>query len=182
MTRSPDDLLVLNSEQVMCIASPARSELLGAAVRLRQFSINELGELTGRNPKALYPHVRAMQGVGLIKQVDQRLSGKRIEAIYAPVSTRIELPRDNFDPEYRKAVRQKLRGVIRQTEREHLRYLDSITDEDLSVVFRLFLKLPPSRIPELKQRLADIGRWATGLEEEPEAIEIGATFLAAPLK
>lgn len=123
-----------------------------------------------------------MVQVGLIKQVDSRLAGKRIEAIYAPVSDRIEMPRDNFDPEYREALRQKLRGVIRQTEREQLRYMDSVEGQDLSIGYRFFLKIPPSRIPELKKRLADVASWALTLEEDPDAIELGATFLVAPLK
>ena len=174
--------LVLNADQLSCIASPLRSELLGASVRMRKFSVNELAEKVGRNPKALYPHVRQMVEVGLLKQVEERLSGKRIEAIYAPVSGRIEIPRDNFDPEYRRAIRMKLRATIRQTEREYLRYLDGVTDEDRSISVRYFLKLSPGRIVELKKKLMEIGKWAETLADEDGAEEIAATFLAAPLK
>jgi hypothetical protein len=174
--------LVLNSDQLRCIASPLRSELLGAGVRLRQFSVNELAEGVERNPKALYPHVRQMVEVGLFKQIGERLSGKRIEAVYAPVSQSIEIPRDNFDPAYRDAIRKKIRAVVRQTEREYMRYLDSVTDEDRSLSLRYFLKLTPARIVELKSKLMEIGKWAQAFEDEEGTEEVAATFLAAPLR
>ncbi|MBC8063909.1 MAG: helix-turn-helix transcriptional regulator [Chlorobia bacterium] len=174
--------LILTPEQVECIASPVRSELMGAAVRLKMFSVNEIAEEIGRSPKAMYPHIQKMLDFGLVRHVANRLAGKRSESVYEPVSLSIIMPRDNFSPEYRNAVKRKLKSLIRQTEREQIRYLDSVVDEDLSTSMRLFFRLRPDRLPELRRRLMDIGKWANENDDPENGIQIASTFLVVPIQ
>lgn len=155
---------------------------MGAAVQLIEFSVNEIAEKLNRNPKALYPHIRKMREVGLIVPSRQRLVGKRVETVYAPVSRRIEMSRDRFDPEYRTAIKKKLKLLIRQTEREQMRYLDSVLDEDYSISLRLFLHLRPEHVRQLKAKLLEVADWAREREDRESGIDLGTTILMAPLK
>ena len=81
--------LVLNREQIACLASPLKRDILEAMLRLRAASIPELTAYMGRSPKSLYYHVHQLCQVGLLVVREMRQAGKRSEAVYGLVADRI---------------------------------------------------------------------------------------------
>jgi len=108
---------VLTNDQLRCLASPARNDVLVALRAVGPASTKEVAARVGRSPEATHYHLKALFDVGLIQVVGRRPAPKKPETIYACVSTRLKLPTDSESRELRKkaveaSIRQALRGYL----------------------------------------------------------------------
>lgn len=160
--------LVLNREQIACMASPQKSELFEALMTLRAASIGELAAYLGRSAKSLYYHIRPLCAVGLVQVRETRLSGKRMEAVYETVSNRIVIEETEEDGEREQAARRSHRALLRKMERE----LRDASQEkkkgptELDVL-RISVWLTPEARAQLTSRLEDLARFLRE-QDDPE--------------
>ena len=77
---------VTSAPQIRALASTVRQELIDALQALGQASVPELAQQLARPADALYYHVRALQRVGLLRQVGSRQQGRHVEAVYSTVA------------------------------------------------------------------------------------------------
>ena len=88
--------LIDNPRQIAALASPARQEVVDAAVASGAFTIAQLARRLGRPADALYFHVRHLERVGLLRRVGERGNGRERAAVYdlpgRPVSLRYGAP------------------------------------------------------------------------------------------
>jgi predicted ArsR family transcriptional regulator len=109
--------LVLNEEQVTCLASPLRKELMSAFINHGPTTVAEIGRKLGRRAKSLYYHVEQLVDAGLVKAVGQQPGVKKPETVYGAVSSRLELA-SNPSESYRESSRKSIQALIRLTARQ----------------------------------------------------------------
>lgn len=101
------------------LGSIVRFELLQAVLARQPATVEALGEELGRDPKSIYPHLKALIDAGLVRQGGELATGRRPAALYEPVAERLE-----FDPQDRSpatlAAREKFgRAVLRRATEHH---------------------------------------------------------------
>src|SRR4051812_9029350 len=84
--------MILNKEQVKCLSSEARNEVLSAIRLLGQATVKEIAAKIGRSIETTHYHVREMARLGLLVVVGQRPTGKRLKSVYAAASPRFVFP------------------------------------------------------------------------------------------
>jgi DNA-binding transcriptional ArsR family regulator len=67
---------------VRALAAPARQEIVDALESAGPRSVAELGALLGRPADALYHHLRRLERVGLVTEVERRKLGRHVYAVY----------------------------------------------------------------------------------------------------
>ena len=115
--------LIREPAQLRSLSSPVRQEILDALAAAGKSSIAEIAALLGRQPHALYYHLRALERVGLVQRVGLRRNGKSDAVLYA-------VPAPQMVIEYRLGSRQftedlgnTVRSMLRLTERDFRRAL-----------------------------------------------------------
>ncbi|MCZ6837096.1 MAG: helix-turn-helix domain-containing protein [Planctomycetota bacterium] len=73
---------VSKQDQLDSLASPVRHQLHQTMDAIGPCSVRELAERMGREPEALYYHLRNMLKSGLVIETGRRPAGRRYEAIY----------------------------------------------------------------------------------------------------
>ena len=84
-------MTVSGADQRAALASPLRLEILGLFTQSEPLSIADMAELMGRSAGSLYHHVKLLENSGLLKRAGTRPKGKRYEALFMPVATRIQI-------------------------------------------------------------------------------------------
>lgn len=162
--------LKLNREQIQCLAAPFKREIVEVMMRLQAASIPELTREMERSPKSLYYHVRQLCAVGLLQVREVRRSGKREEAVYELVSSRLIVEETVEDEETRKAAKRSLRALLRRIERE-FQETDAPDDPPARQdkdVFRILTRLRPEAAERLRTLLEAAARFARE-NDDPEA-------------
>jgi len=159
--------------QVAVLSSAIRQEIFFGLIQIEEASVNELATHTGRTPKSLYHHMRQLSESGLIVQIDTRRSGAREEAIYAPISTSVKIPRNE-------TTVNSINSIMRLTAREQLKSFDSKND-DKAILFRIGLKLTQEDQTILKEKVNELSEWAQS-RATPEGERISLTIAFAPLE
>lgn len=90
------------TEQLRAIKSPARSDVLTTLLAHGSGTIKQLAQWTGRELTSLYPHVRALVRVGLLR-VQVREGKRRPEQVFEPVAPWFDRSLPDPDPEFRQA-------------------------------------------------------------------------------
>jgi len=164
---------VLSDEQVRALNSAVRQEIFFGLIQIEEASVSELAAHTGRTPKSLYHHLRHLSDSGLIIQVSTRKSGARMEAIYAPISADVRIPRNE-------ATIDGVTSIMRLTARDQIRAFDN-PSEDSCVLMRIGLKLTASDQQVLRSKLRELSEW-TQSRSNPEGRRISLTIAFAPLE
>ncbi|MBN9501209.1 MAG: hypothetical protein BGO01_18475 [Armatimonadetes bacterium 55-13] len=117
--------------------------------------------------------------VGVLVVDSERMAGKRLETLYAPASTRFSVDRTDRSPEFREAVAAGTRLMLRLVGREYAAH-NKNGDSSLEATIRLNLRLSPGQIHQLRQKLMEIGDWASSLEEEGGEVDVNLTAFLIP--
>ena len=150
------DLLVLNEEQVNCLASPLRKELMATFISFGPASVSEVAARLNRRSKSLYYHVEQMEAQGLLKIVGRRASVKKPEAVYDAVAPRIEFAKEQSES-YRAATRKSIQALLRLVSRQ----MDAAEEAGLKPrVTKLSLRLSGEDQKEWNRRVQDLLQWA----------------------
>jgi predicted ArsR family transcriptional regulator len=139
--------LVLTLDQVRCLGSRRRSEVLGAFRRIGRASVRQVAEHIGISIETVHFHVRSMVETGLLAAVDRVASGKRPLLLYELTAERFVFPDRSTDPDMRKALQKAVGAMLLSVSRE---YAEA---EGRWFVSRLFLQLNPAQTERLIQIL-----------------------------
>jgi len=78
----PREHLIQSPAAVRALLSPIRQEIIDALESSQACSMAELAQLLGRQPDALYFHVRRLLKVGLLIEREPRKTGRHVAAVY----------------------------------------------------------------------------------------------------
>jgi DNA-binding transcriptional ArsR family regulator len=96
------------------LAYPARIELVEALMSEQPATVEELGRHLGRNPRALYHHLRPLLAAGLVVEVGERPTARRPAKLYSLPADRLELDPEDRSKAAREARRRMARAVLRK--------------------------------------------------------------------
>jgi len=119
-------------EQLRCVASPARTEILFALRALERASVGEIANWTGRETTSLYYHLRALIRVGLVRVVEKRSAKRRDEQVFELIAPMFDRPVKRDDPEYMEAHKTTVSNTILYVEKN---YRQAIENEDFDGLF-----------------------------------------------
>jgi len=115
--------LVSSPKQLAAMASPIRQEIIDGLGATGPQSIAEMAHLLGRSPHSLYPHVRALEKVGLALRQGSRRAGRRDEALYAAPGRRVGIRYDLRSPAFVRNMKPIAASMLRLTQRDFERRL-----------------------------------------------------------
>jgi len=93
------------------LASPARLEIVSALQLGQPATVDEIAGRLGRDPRALYHHLRPLLATGLVVEAGERPSATRPARLFALPATRFEL--DHGDRSQRaRAARSRIAEVL----------------------------------------------------------------------
>jgi len=123
-------------------------------------SVSGLATITGRRPKGLYFHLKALEAVELIHVVDVRRTQRRPEAVYSVRQPRMRVDIENQDPDYRLTADKTIETSLRQTLRQFQKYTQAVRENravpGLSGVARVSARLSPEAVDEVRKRMLDL--------------------------
>jgi DNA-binding transcriptional ArsR family regulator len=82
---------ILRQDQVRCLASARRQEILDRLVAVGPSSVRECATSIGLAPSAVYRHLHQLVAVGLVVEAGRRVVQRRTEKLYAPIAPRVRL-------------------------------------------------------------------------------------------
>jgi predicted transcriptional regulator len=111
---------IRRTDQIRCLMSQVRQEIVDTVEALGTCSIGEIAEHLGRSADGLYYHVRALLETDLLEQRGFRDGGRQPEAMYAikPCAASLRLHYDPADPENVAAVSGVVSSMLRVAERD----------------------------------------------------------------
>jgi hypothetical protein len=177
--------LFLTKEQVQCLRSPFRSDLVRAFRLYGPASIPELAPKLNRDQDSLYHHVRKLLLVGLLQQVETRKRATRTEAVYDCVAQRHRLEPKPWDDEYAALAMELFEGDFK-IGLEHCRQAVETWHKEPALnetqyIRRMSVRLSPDKMKQFKTKLAELDAWVTKAGEEREGQSISVLFAVNPL-
>ncbi len=124
MTRgAPEIDLIDDPEQIRCLSSARRHDILARLLVAGSLSVRELAEWLGAKPSALYHHIQQLADAGLIRHDGHRVVNRRREQLYVARSPRMRLSRDMSRRQVRDSLGEVVASFSRQAERDFRRGL-----------------------------------------------------------
>ncbi len=110
------------SAQIAALASPARQEIVDAAVASGPFTVAQIARRLGRPADALYFHVRQLEHVGLLRRSGERGNGRSRAGVYDLPGRPLRIP---YGPRPQRAGRigPVIDGILRLARRDASRAL-----------------------------------------------------------
>ena len=115
--------LIREPAQLRSLSSPVRQEILDALAAAGKSSIAEIAALLGRQPHALYYHLRALERVGLVQRVGLRRKGKSDAVLYAVPAPQMVIEYRLGSSRFTKDLGNTARSMLRLTDRDFRRAL-----------------------------------------------------------
>jgi len=140
-----DELHIDDPAVVAALYDPLRYRLFRLLETPR--SVAELASAVGMPANRLYYHVRRLVECGLVRPVEARASGKRLERVYGRTAERI---RFSGELDLDAGGSGLLRGIVEELEAG----IRAVSDEEIaSRISYHVVSLSPDRAEELEQRL-----------------------------
>jgi DNA-binding transcriptional ArsR family regulator len=182
VTRRKRTLVIRDAEKLRTLRTPLRREILEALIHLGRSSVKELASELGRAPAALYYHVHELARAGLIREVESRSVGKRLESVYGPAAPRIVIDRTVRKPAFIEALADLQRSTLRTAERELTRALGSSKTGDRSAadstsLIRSTARLRPKAAVRARKMLRELARFMAE-NDDPDAPDTYAVTAA----
>jgi predicted transcriptional regulator len=179
-------------KQRAALASPLRLEIIGLFTNPEPLSIADMAQLMGRSAGSLYHHVGLLEEAGMLQRAGTRPKGKRYEALFRPVASRIELDTTNGGNEAVEHAVKAMASAFRMTERDldaALRGGECVTsgpDRDLFAA-RLHLRASPALRKKINKHLQAIEDLLTAEAAKdpaptPDDQHLSLTIALLPLK
>ncbi len=175
---------VLREDQLRCLTSPTRHDMVDHLSAHGAMSMKELAGSIGKKPASIYHHLNQLIEVGLVKEVGSRLVNRRHEKLYATPSRRMRLNKALADAANNKELREIVDAMCRQTARDFSYGLGndsarrSGAQQNLRF-FRLVNRPTPKSLQEMNQKLDDIAEilWR---EPDPGSPVVARTWILTP--
>jgi DNA-binding transcriptional ArsR family regulator len=109
---------VMDRDQLVCLASPRRHDIVDRLVGSGPMSIKDLAALIGADPPALYHHIRKLVAARLVAPAGVRVVNRRREQLYEAPGKRMRLSKALGEPANRDIFVQITASLSRQMERD----------------------------------------------------------------
>ena len=188
----PNTVRATDPAQRAALASPLRMEILGLFTNPDSLAIADMARLMGRSAGSLYHHVGILEEAGLLCRTGTRPKGKRHEALFRPVASRIEVEaRSGGEQAVNQAVKM-MASAFRMAERDleaALQSGESITrgpSRNLCAT-RMHMRTSPVLLAKINKHLLAIENLlTTEMAKEPQATpddqHLSLTIALLPLK
>lgn len=93
-----DTYWVMGREELQCLGSPRRYDIVDHLAAAGPLSIRELADRIGAQPSALYHHLRQLLKVGLVVETGHRVRSRKRETLYNTRAKRMRMHRALEDP------------------------------------------------------------------------------------
>lgn len=113
-----DTYWILRRDQIECLASPRRQDLLDRLAASGDQSVKQCAIAVGLKPSAAYRHMSALLEVGLIRVAGTRVVNRKQETLYRAVSPRMRLAGALGRSELHDSLRQVVKALGRQMSRD----------------------------------------------------------------
>jgi DNA-binding transcriptional ArsR family regulator len=180
--------LIDQLDQIRALIAPARQEIIDAMETSGPTTVAAIGAMLGRAPDSLYHHIRVLLNVGLIKQVETRISGRTRQAVYELSGSSMEIHYNLQDSQVRDSLIDLSRSMTRIAQRDFSRAArrgDAIVEgarRNLRSA-RMVRALDDGQLEEINRlyaRIVEIMR--TDGRGDREQRPYAVTFLVAPLE
>lgn len=175
---------VLRKDQLHCLRSAVRMDLVDHLAGRGPLSVRELAEAVGMQASAVYHHLRQLIAVELVRETGARVVNRKSEKLYETPSRRMRLRRALEDPANAEIMRDFVEALCRQAERDFAGGQKAggnpVPGPDRSLgFFRLISRPTPDALARLNaalDQLFDI-LWE---EPDPDQPAIALTWILAP--
>ncbi len=174
--------VIRRAEQVEVLTSPLRHQIVATMELLGPVPVRVLAEHLGREPEALYYHIRKLVAAGLVYEAGRRSVGQRSEAVFSLIARDIRVDTESRAPKFLEMVARSASALLRLTERA---YLAAVRDpiavrggkrRNLAIR-RYHVRLTDKSLAELNRRLDELGAFLVE-HDDPEADRAYAVTLA----
>lgn len=124
MEKTPKTFVLRRPEQLAALASPVRSRIIDSLTVDGPSSVRQIASRLDRAPEALYYHVRGLVNVGLVVLEGKRKVGRRAEAVYRMIATRLVLDTKQRSKAYVDAMAGTCSAMLRLAERNYRAAVD----------------------------------------------------------
>ncbi|MEZ6000837.1 ArsR/SmtB family transcription factor [Hyphomonas sp.] len=118
-----DTYWVLRKDQLECLASTVRMDVVDHLVGNGEMSIKQLATSMGRQPSSIYYHINMLLEAGLIVEAGTQVSNRRTEVLYAARAPRMRLQKALADPKNFETIARTVGAVSRQAHRDFVQGL-----------------------------------------------------------
>ena len=180
------------ADQRAALASPLRLEILGLFTAPEPLSIADMAQLMGRAAGSLYHHVGILEKAGLLGRVGTRPKGKRHEALFQPVASRIEMEVPTGDAEAAEHIVKAMASAFRMAERD---LAAALQDGDICrqgpernlMAGRMHMRASPKLLAGINKHLQAIEKLLTveaakAPKPSPDDQHLSLTMALLPLK
>lgn len=175
------DRITLSSEQIKCLNSGPRYEVFSALRLLEEASARDLAELTGRDAKSLYYHLRALEKAELVRQIEIRPTGRTKERVYAPTVRHVELNFELSDSHRADYLDKLMRLSMREARRSFDLPLTPEQRKQSTHLYRTLVRLSPKDLATFESMLTAAVDFAQQASNKDEGQRVSAIILVAPV-
>lgn len=177
---------ILDKQQIACLASIPRAEILDWLASSGPQSVSELATSLDRKPSSLYHHLQKMIRVGLVEEAGTRTVYRRTEKLYKTPSRRMRLKRALSDGKHDPLMARSVAAMSNQFQRDFSTGLDNPTAKrtgqyrDLGF-YRFVGRPSASGLKQVNQHLDAIAEilWT---DQDPDRPAVALGWIMAPLK
>lgn len=184
MSKSEEETWVLRTDQLRCLVSAVRTDIVDQLAGRGPMSIKELATAIGKRPSALYHHIDQLLEVELVREAGARVVNRKQEKLYATPSRRIRLKPALARPENAEVMAEIVSALARQADRDFSKgqYVQDAKVEGVERnlgFFRLVAKPGPEKLARINALLDEIGEimWEDAEEVFPA---VTLTWFMAP--
>lgn len=177
---------ILRSDQLRCLVSATRMDIVDHLAGRGALSIKELATAIGKQPSALYHHLEKLLDVGLVREAGTRIVNRRQEKLYATLSRRMRLVHALESGEHDEVMTKVVGALSRQADRDFMRGLANPVakagGEGRNLgFFRLVTKPSPEKLASINEKLLEIAElmWEED-DEESQGDAMVLTWVMAP--
>ena len=184
-TSSEQDEWILREDQLACLASATRMDIVDHLAAHGPMAVRELAPAIGMKPSAIYHHLEQLVEVGLVADTGSRTHNGKAEALYNTPSRRMRLRRALEDPANAETMQKIVTALGRRAQRDFSqgqRHADVRAGGDARNLgfFRLVNRMDAKRLARMNALLDEVAElmWQEG-DEDGELVAL--TWVMAPL-
>ena len=113
-----DTYWILREDQLQCLSSTVRSDIIDHLVGRGPMSIKQLAASLGRQPSSIYYHIDMLLKVGLVIEAGTQVSNRRTEVLYQTPAPRVRLKRAILNPKNHEVINRMVGVLSRQSQRD----------------------------------------------------------------
>ena len=179
----------ISKDQLAALTAPVRRDILDRLIIRGPMAVTEIGAALGRQPTAIYHHLRQLEAVGLIettRPVSTSSEPGRPSLQYRAVNRVMVATDASRDPANRELVVRLVRAASAQTARDFERALGSearvATGEARNhTFFRAVIAPSPERLARINALLEELAALAMAPEPDPGPL-VCLSWIAAPVQ